>query len=138
MNRLQDHMTSNPVTFAQYGAIAAMGPEQDAAVEKMRVEFEKRGTHMAQRLRAMEGVECTEPTGAFYCFPDISAQFGRTIGGAKISGSMEFAKALLEQANVGVVPGLPFGCPNNARLSFACSMEQINKGLDRIEKWLKQ
>lgn len=138
MGRLQDHMTSNPVTFAQYAAIAAMGPEADEAIEKMRVEFEKRGKYMAQRLRSMPGVECTEPTGAFYCFPDVSANYGRTIGGAKIGGSMDFAKALLEQANVGVVPGLPFGCDNNVRFSFACSMEQITKGLDRMEKWLKQ
>ena len=138
MGRLQDHMTSNPVTFAQYAAIAAMGPQSAAAIEKMRVEFEKRARYMTDRLRAMKGVECTEPTGAFYCFPDVSAHYGRTIGGAKITGSMDFAKALLEQAMVGVVPGLPFGCDANVRLSFACSMEQITKGLDRIQKWLSQ
>ena len=107
MSRLQDHMTSNPVTFAQYAAIAAMGPESAGAIEKMRVEFEKRARYMTDRLRAMKGVECTEPTGAFYCFPDVSAHYGRTMGGLKITGSMDFAKALLEQANVGVVPGLP-------------------------------
>jgi aspartate aminotransferase len=86
----------------------------------------------------MKGIECTQPTGAFYCFPDVSGHFGRTIGGVKIAGSMEFAQALLEQANVALVPGLPFGCVNNVRLSFACSMEQITKGLDRLEKWLSQ
>jgi len=138
MCRLQDHMTSNPVTFAQYGAIAALGPEADAAVEKMRVEFEKRGKFMAERLNSIDGITCAEPTGAFYCFPDISAHFGRTIGGAQIADSMEFATALLEQANVALVPGAPFGCGDNARLSFACSMEQITKGLDRLEKWLAQ
>jgi len=138
MARLQDHMTSNPVTFAQYAAIAAMGPQSAATIEKMRVEFEKRARYMTDRLRAIKGVECTEPTGAFYCFPDVSAHYGRTIGGAKITGSMDFAKALLEQAMVGVVPGLPFGCDANVRLSFACSMEQITKGLDRIQKWLSQ
>jgi aspartate aminotransferase len=138
MSRLQDHMTSNPVTFAQYAAIAAMGPQSAEAIEKMRVEFEKRARYITDRLRAIEGVECIEPTGAFYCFPDVSAHYGRTIGGAKITGSMDFAKALLEQAMVGVVPGLPFGCDANVRLSFACSMEQITKGLDRIQKWLSQ
>ena len=137
MSRLQDHMTSNPVTFAQYAAIAAMGPQSAEAIEKMRVEFEKRAKYMAERLRAMPGVECTEPTGAFYCFPDVSSHYGRTIGGVKLTGSMDFAKALLEQANVGVVPGLPFGCDKNVRLSFATSMQQITKGLDRMEKWLK-
>ena len=136
MGRLQSHMTSNPVTFAQYAAIAALGPEADAAIETMRVEFEKRGKVMAERLNGIDGVSCAEPTGAFYCFPDVSSHYGRTIGGAKIADSMDFAKALLEQANVAVVPGLPFGCGDNVRLSFACSMAQITKGLDRLEKWL--
>jgi len=138
MSRLQDHMTSNPVTFAQYAAIAAMGPQSAAAIEKMRIEFEKRARYMADRLRAMKGVECMEPTGAFYCFPDVSAHYGRTVGGVEITGSDSFAKALLEQANVGVVPGKPFGCDANVRLSFATSMELITKGLDRMEKWLSQ
>jgi aspartate aminotransferase len=136
MARLQDHMTSNPVTFVQYAAIAALGPQAGEAIETMRVEFEKRARYMADRLRQMKSVECTEPTGAFYCFPDVSAHYGRTMGGVKITGSMDFAKALLEQANVGVVPGLPFGCDGNVRLSFATSMQQITKGLDRMEKWL--
>ena len=60
-----------------------------------------------------------------------------TINGKKISSSMDFAKALLEQANVALVPGLPFGCDSNVRLCFACSIEQITKGLDRLEEWLK-
>jgi len=83
-------------------------------------------------------VVCQKPTGAFYCFPDVSSHYGRTINNMIINGSMDMAKALLEQANVAVVPGLPFGCDNNIRLSFACSLEQITKGLDRIEKWLNQ
>ncbi len=138
MGRLQSHMTSNAVTFGQYAALAALGPEAPEAIEKMRVEFAKRGKVMAERLIAIEGLSCAEPTGAFYCFPDVSSHFGRTIGGVKISDSMAFAQALLEQANVAVVPGLPFGCGDNVRLSFACSMEQITKGLDRLEKWLSQ
>jgi aspartate aminotransferase len=137
MGRLQDHMTSNPVTFGQYAAIAALNDTSDT-VEKMRVEFERRGKYMAQRLNDIKGVVCTEPTGAFYCFPDVSSHYGRTINGAEIGGSMDFAKALLEQANVALVPGLPFGCDGNVRLSFACSLEQIAKGLDRLEKWLTQ
>ncbi len=136
MTRLQSHMTSNPVTFGQYAVIAAFGPEADDAIEKMRVEFEKRGRYMAERLNAMPGVECQAPTGAFYCFPDVSGNYGRTIGGAKISASMDFAKALLDQANVALVPGAPFGCDNNVRLSFATSTEQITKGLDRMAQWL--
>ena len=63
--------------------------------------------------------------------------YGRNINGVRIKGSIDFAKSLLEQANVAVVPGLPFGCDENIRLSFACSMEQIKKGLSRLEEWLK-
>jgi len=139
MARLQSHMTQNPVTFAQYAALAALtDPNANAAVEKMRVEFEKRGRYMADRLNAIQGLSCPRPTGAFYCFPDVSPHFGRNINGAAINDSMDFAKALLEQANVALVPGLPFGCDNNVRLSFATSLEQIEKGLDRIEKWLSR
>ncbi|MHC4173165.1 MAG: pyridoxal phosphate-dependent aminotransferase [Planctomycetota bacterium] len=138
MGRLQSHMTSNPVTFGQYAAIAAFGEPAEQAIENMRVEFERRGKYMAERLNSIEGVQCSESTGAFYCFPDVSSHYGRNINGTKINGSMDFAKALLEQANVALVPGLPFGCDNNVRLSFACSFEQITKGLDRLEKWLNQ
>lgn len=136
MSRLQGHMTQNPVSFAQAAALAAF-KDTENVVEKMRVEFEKRGKHMAERLNAIEGVKCPKPTGAFYCFPDVSAHYDRTIGGAEIKNSMDFASVLLDQANVALVPGGPFGCDKNVRLSFACSMEQIDKGLDRIEKWLK-
>ena len=137
MGRLQSHMTQNAVTFVQEAAITALA-DNGRATEKMRREFEHRGKYMAQRLNSIEGVQCCEPTGAFYCFPDVSSHYGRNINGVKINGSMDFAKAVLEQANVALVPGLPFGCDNNVRLSFACSLEQITKGLDRLEKWLKQ
>ena len=137
MGRLQSHMTSNAVTFGQYAAIAAFD-DTGGEVEKMRAEFEKRGKFMAERLNGIEGLVCQEPTGAFYCFPDVSAHYGRTINGAKITGSMDFAKALLEQEKVALVPGLPFGCDENVRLSFAWSLEQITEGLDRLEKWLKR
>jgi aspartate aminotransferase len=138
MGRLQSHMTSNPVTFAQYAAVTALGPQADQAIETMRVEFEKRAKVMADRLNSIDGVECAPAKGAFYCFPDVSAHYGRSIKGIQIENSMDFSRALLEQANVAVVPGVAFGCDNNVRLSFACSLEQINKGLDRLEQWLKK
>jgi len=138
MSRLQSHMTSNPVTFAQAAALTALTETKTAAdaIESMRVEFEKRAEYMARRLNDIEGIKCTQPTGAFYCFPDVSAHFGRTINSAKINDSMDFAKALLEQVKVALVPGAPFGCPNNVRLSFACSLENIAEGCDRIKEWL--
>jgi aspartate aminotransferase len=137
MDRLQSHMTQNPVSFAQDAGVTALNsPESGETIEKMRIEFERRAKYMAERLNKIEGIKCPEPTGAFYCFPDVSKHYGRTINSVKINGSMDFARALLEQVNVALVPGLPFGCDNNVRLSFACSLEQITKGLDRIEKWL--
>ena len=137
MDRLQSHMTQNPVSFAQDAAVTALNsPESGGTIEKMRIEFERRAKYMAERLNRIEGIKCPEPTGAFYCFPDVSKHYGRTINSVKINGSMDFAGVLLEQVNVALVPGLPFGCDNNVRLSFACSLEQITKGLDRIEKWL--
>lgn len=137
MTRLQSHMTQNPVSFAQYAALEAYtNPHSGEAVEKMRIEFEKRADYMAKRLNSIEGVICPEPTGAFYCFPDVSAHFGKKIGGAEITDSMSFAKNLLEQANVALVPGGAFGCDNNIRLSFATSLENITEGVNRLEKWL--
>lgn len=135
MTRLQSHMTQNAVAFVQEAGVIAFN-DSDNIVESMRVQFEKRGAYMAKRLNAIKGIVCPEPTGAFYCFPDVSAHFGKTIAGVKIKGSMDFAKALLEQANVALVPGEPFGCDKNVRLSFACSLEQIDKGLDRLAEWL--
>lgn len=136
MSQMQDHMTQNPVSFTQPAAIAAL-KDTTGAVEKMRVEFEKRGVFMAEKLNAIDGVQCAAPQGAFYCFPDVSAHYGRTIGGVTLTNSMDFAAALLEQALVAVVPGDPFGSPKNIRLSFACSMQQIEKGIARIHEWLK-
>lgn len=138
MGRLQGHMTQNPVSFCQSAAVVAYeNPQGEIEVENMRVEFEKRGNYMAERLNAIEGVTCDQPTGAFYCFPDVSSYYGKTIGGVEITDSMSFAKTLLEQSSVALVPGGAFGCDKNIRLSFACSLEQIKEGLDRLEKWLK-
>jgi aspartate aminotransferase len=135
MTRLQSHMTQNPVSFAQYAAIAAF--ECGEIVEDMRKEFERRGIYMWERLSTIDGVICHPPTGAFYCFPDVSSYYGKTIGGVVIKDSMDFSTNFLEQASVATVPGGPFGCEENIRLSFACSMDNIEKGLDRLEKWLK-
>jgi len=79
-------------------------------------------------------IECADPTGAFYCFPDVSAHYGRSMYSTQIASSIDFSQVLLEQANVAVVPGVAFGCDNNVCLSFACSLEQINRGLDRLEQ----
>ncbi|KPK80542.1 MAG: aspartate aminotransferase [Phycisphaerae bacterium SM23_33] len=137
MATLASQQTTNPVSFAQAGALAAYSdPAAAAEVEAMRREFERRGRRMWERLNAMEGVSCVQPTGAFYCFPDVSAHYGRKLGEAKVAGSMDFAAACLEQIHVAVVPGAAFGEDRCVRLSFATGMEQIEAGLDRLEKLL--
>ncbi len=137
MKRLISHETTNPVSFAQAGALAAYtSPEAAGAIEAMRREFEKRGRHMADRLNAIDGVECVQPSGAFYCFPDISRHYGRKIGQAEVTDSLTFSAAAIEQARVALVPGAAFGEDLCVRLSFATSMEQIDKGLDRIKSLL--
>jgi aspartate aminotransferase len=103
----------------------------------MRKAFAERGAHMAQRLNALPDVNCLEPLGAFYCFPDISAHYGRTLAGVEVSDSLSFAKAALEGVNVALVPGVAFGEDRCIRLSFATSMEQINEGIDRIARLLE-
>ncbi len=128
MAKLQSQTTSGAVTFNQFALAEALTGDQ-APVEAMREEFQKRGRHMHQRLSAMSGVRCPKPTGAFYCFPNVSAAFAR-LG---VSGSAQFAELMLEQAKVAVVPGVAFGMDEHVRLSFATSMDQIDKGLDRIE-----
>ncbi len=137
IRRLMSHETTNPVSFAQAGALAAYTSSEAAgAIEQMRQAFEARGKHMSARLNAIDGVECIQPTGAFYCFPDVSSYFGQTIGGLEVNGSLDLAAAALDQAKVALVPGIAFGDDNCVRLSFATGMEQIDAGIDRIEKLL--
>jgi aspartate aminotransferase len=93
---------------------------------------------MWQRLSSLPGVTCHRPQGAFYCFPNVSHYFGRSAGGTNVTDAVSFAAALLDQAHVAVVPGNDSGFDTHVRLSFATSMEQIDKGIDRIATWLGQ
>ncbi|MGC9453669.1 MAG: pyridoxal phosphate-dependent aminotransferase [Phycisphaerae bacterium] len=137
IRRLMSHMTTNPVSFCQAGALAAYtDPQAGEVIERMRQEFERRGRHMTERLNAIEGLQCLQPGGAFYCFPDVSSHYGRTIGGIEVKDSLSFAKAALEQVNVALIPGSAFGEDRCVRLTFATGMEQIDEGLDRLEKLL--
>ena len=104
----------------------------------MRVQFEKRGRHMWERLSKLPNVTCVRPQGAFYCFPNVSAYFGKKAGNAQITDAVSFSAALLEQSHVAVVPGNDSGFETHVRLSFATSMEQIDKGIDRIAEFLKK
>lgn len=137
MNILASHATTNPTSFAQAGALAAYTSDEAAAtVEAMRSEFESRSRHMTARLNAIDGVQCLQPGGALYCFPDVSAHYGRTLGGVEVTGSLTLAAAAIEAVSVALVPGVAFGADRCVRLSFATDMEQIDKGLDRLEKLL--
>jgi len=139
INKLQSQMTSHITSFTQPAAVAALNDPRGAeSTEQMRQQFEKRGQHMWQRLNALPKVICVKPQGAFYCFPNIGAYFGKTIGTAKITDAVSFAAALLEQNHVAVVPGNDSGFDTHVRLSFATSMEQIDKGLDRIGDFLRK
>lgn len=123
---IQGHSTSNVCTFAQYGAIAALESSQDC-VESMRRAFAQRRQVMLHRINAIPGLSCAKPDGAFYLFPDIS------LTGLK---SLEFCNALLEARQVAVIPGMAFGADNNIRLSYATDMTTIEKGMDRLEKFV--
>jgi aspartate aminotransferase len=136
MGNVQSQQTGNPCSISQYAALAALEGDQEC-VEKMRREFEARRDLVCRRLTALPGVRCPTPGGAFYAFFNISAHFGRTLGGRKVTDSAGFCQAALETAHVNLVPGSAFGAEGYVRLSFAASREQLNGGLDRLEQWLK-
>jgi aspartate aminotransferase len=137
INKLQSQMTSHITSFCQIPAATALtDPRGAESIEQMRQQFEKRGRHMWQRLSALPKITCVRPRGAFYTFPNVSAYFGKKAGGVQISDAVAFAAALLEQSHVAVVPGNDSGFETHVRLSFATSLEQIDKGLDRIAAFL--
>ena len=139
INKLQSQMTSHITSFTQIPAATALNDPRGAeSVEQMRTQFEQRGRHMWERLSALPKVNCVRPNGAFYCFPNVSAYFGKSAGGVQIGDAISFAAALLEQDHVAVVPGNDCGFDTHVRLSFATGMEQIDKGIDRIGAFLKK
>jgi len=131
MAKIQSQTTSGTATFCQQALAVALRSDQ-ACVEQMRQEFARRAEHMWKRLNAIPGVRCVRPTGAFYAFPNVSGAF-KKLG---VTNSLDFASKVLEQAHVALVPGSAFGADNYVRLSFATSMAQIDKGLDRLQKLL--
>jgi aspartate aminotransferase len=127
MGRMQDQSTSNPTSFAQAGAVAALtGPQE--AVGQMRQAFEERRNVIVERLNAIPGVRCAKPGGAFYVFPNVAGLYN-----AQIRDSDSLAEHLLAEARIAVVPGSGFGAPEFIRLSYATSMEMIVEGLNRFE-----
>jgi len=132
---LQSHSTSNPCSISMAASVEALQGGLDA-VTQMRNEFDKRRKYMLGRLSGIKGVACIEPGGAFYAFPNIKGVKGRTFGGVTADTSVALCEALLEQAHVAAVPGSAFGADDHIRFSYATSMENIQEGMNRFEKFL--
>ncbi|MBI3910007.1 MAG: pyridoxal phosphate-dependent aminotransferase [Armatimonadetes bacterium] len=128
MGRIQDQSTSNPVSFAQVGAVEALNGDQ-TCVEEMRAAFQERRDVIMARLNAMPGISCLRPDGAFYVFPNVSGLLSSRIPDGDV-----LAECLLTEAYIGVVPGSGFGAPRHIRLSYATSIKAIQEGMDRLQK----
>lgn len=138
MANIQSQSTSNPTSISQMAAVEALRGPQDF-IENMNREFDRRRRYMVERLNRMEGLKCLMPVGAFYAFPRVSALFGRkTRDGKVINNSGDLAAYLLDEAHVSLVSGDAFGAGDYIRLSYATSMENITKGLDRMEEAIKR
>ena len=127
--KLQSHSTSNVTSFVQKAASEALTGPQDS-VEIMRAEYERRRDRIVAGLRALPGVRCTMPSGAFYVYPNIGAYLGPD------RDATAFVGELLQQAQVAVVPGPAFGTAEHVRISYAASLEQIDEGLERFGAFL--
>jgi len=136
--KLQSQSTSNPTSIAQYAALEAMTGSMDA-VPVMLAEYAKRRKRIVEGLRAIPGVTCEMPGGAFYAFPNVAAHLANGVGGhALAKDTSELAKQLLDRARVAVVPGDAFGAPGYLRLSYATSLERIEEGLRRLERFFSR
>ena len=136
MTRLQSHVTSNVANVSQAAAIAALDGGLDD-VEVMKATYDRRRRITAERLGAIDGVDCPLPEGAFYAFPSFQrfldeGVMGRKVGGRTVSSSLELCDVLLEVAKVALVPGEGFGSPGYARLSYALGDDDLAEGLERI------
>ena len=136
MTNIQSHTTSNANAIAQYAALAALEGNDDE-IKAMVEEFARRKNYMIESINNIDLLETLHPNGAFYVMVDVSKLFGKKCDGKVIEGSIDFAKAILEKEKVAVIPGIAFGNDNYIRLSYATSMENIEEGIRRIEKFIK-
>ena len=134
ISSLQGHTTSNSTSFVQWACLEALEEHTDPSVEMMRQEFNKRRDYLIKRLRAIPDVFCADADGAFYLMPNVSKYYGRKAeDGRVIKDSADFCDYILDEAKVAIVPGSAFEAPDNVRISYSNSMENIQKGIDRIE-----
>ena len=136
MGSVQSHQTSNPNSIAQKATVEALLGPQDT-VQEMNKEFDKRRIYMYERVAKMDLVDALKPLGAFYVFIDVSKLLEKSYKGEKIGDVSKLAKILIEDYMTAVIPCADFGFDDHIRLSYAISMEQIKKGLDRIEQFIK-
>lgn len=137
MDGLQSQMTSNPTSIAQRAAVAALvGPQEPTHL--MREEFARRRRYIVDRLNAMPGISCLNPEGAFYVFPNVSRLYGKRHAEKAVTNSTEFSAFLLEAARIAVVPGVEFGSDAHIRISYATSVGNIEKGMDRMASALRE
>ena len=137
MNKIQGQSTSNPTSISQKASQEALNGPQ-GIIQVMVGEFQKRRNYIIDRLNSLEGISCVKPVGAFYAFPNFSGYLGKSFRGKPIRDSMDLADYLLDVARVAVVPGAAFGAEGFERFSFATSMENIEKGMDRVEDALRE
>lgn len=137
MSNFLSHSTGAPSTISQWASVEALtGPQE--GIEAMRLAFLERRDYIVKRINSIPGVSCINPNGAFYVMMNIEKLVGKTLGGKLIENDDDFAVALLEKALVAVVPCSGFGMKNFVRWSYAASMENIEKGLDRLEKFVTE
>lgn len=137
MSNFLSHSTGAPSTISQWASVEALtGPQE--GIEAMRLAFLERRDYIVKRINSIPGVSCIVPNGAFYVMMNIEKLVGKTLGGKLIENDDDFAIALLEKALVAVVPCSGFGMKNFVRWSYAASMENIEKGLDRLEKFVTE
>src|ERR1035438_1960810 len=131
MTKLQSHSTSNPCSISQKAAVEALrGPQESVGI--MLAEYRKRRDFVVARLRAIPGVRCNEPRGAFYVYPNVSVAIGKK----GIANTLEFSERLLAESHVAVVPGEAFGTNHHIRISYATSLKELDRGLERIHQFI--
>lgn len=136
MSNYVSHSTSAPSTISQYAAIEALLGQQEDVAQMCR-EFEQRRNHLVEHMNRIDGVSCIKPQGAFYVMMRMDNFIGKTMYGTKIETDTDFAKLFLEKAKVATVPCTSFAAPGYIRWSYATSLEEIDKGLDRLEQFIK-
>ncbi|NTW53889.1 MAG: pyridoxal phosphate-dependent aminotransferase [Chlorobaculum sp.] len=132
-DKIQSQTTSNANSIAQKAAVAALDGDQ-SIVEERRAEFEKRRDFMFRELNTIPGIQTALPEGAFYIFPSIKGLLGKTFGGKVMKDSADIAEYLLKEHYVATVPGDAFGAPENLRLSYAASIEELTEAVNRMRK----